>query len=306
MSDLLLSGSPVELSHFQGQDFYIKRDDLLSADFSGNKARKFHFLLQQKPHQLQRLIAYGSAQANSLLSLAALCKHQGWQLEYYVNRVPPMVQQSGAASNYQRAIALGASVITWPVELSSSQVEGYLQAKAAKDNTSLFVSEGGRIPEAEIGIAELANELQAWADKNSIADWVVVLPSGTGTTALFLQQHLLVPVYTCACVGGESYLKHQFSSLIKDTSRHPKVINAKQKYHFGKLKLSSYQIWLKLLAETRIEFELLYDPMAWQVIMPWLQRHRPNTTVVYIHQGGVRGNVTMLPRYQRKYPLEGE
>lgn len=301
-----LQQSPMQYAEFQGQGFYIKRDDLMSPDLGGNKGRKFRFLLKQPSSQLEKLVAFGSAQANSLLSLAVLCHRQGWQLDYYVQRLLPIITTGSLPSNYQRAKALGVDIKTWPADISAEQVEPYLQGLTVADDSCLFVSEGGRIAEAESGIAELAEELNLWAKQQGIIDWAVVLPSGTGTTAVFLQRHLHAPVYTCACVGGEAYLRRQFFSLVADATSHPHIIASEQKFHFGKLKLSSYQMWLALKAQTNIEFDLLYDPMAWQVVVPWLRQHRPSTTLVYLHQGGVGGNVTMLPRYQRKYPSEGE
>jgi 1-aminocyclopropane-1-carboxylate deaminase/D-cysteine desulfhydrase-like pyridoxal-dependent ACC family enzyme len=62
-----------------------------------------------------------------------------------------------------------------------------------------------------------------------------------------------------------------------------------------------YQTWLDLQEQTDIEFDLLYDPLMWQCLEQW-QEENPTKTVIYIHQGGILGNESMLPRYQRKYP----
>ena len=37
--------SPLELHTLRNRKIYIKRDDLLDEDFSGNKARKFYYFL---------------------------------------------------------------------------------------------------------------------------------------------------------------------------------------------------------------------------------------------------------------------
>ncbi len=89
-----------------------------------------------------------------------------------------------------------------------------------------------------------------------------MLPSGTGTTALFLQKNLPFEVFTVACVGGSEYLKKQFFHLEKEEKYHPKIIQMPKKYHFGKLYKEFYEIWKELKAETKIEFDLLYDPLG--------------------------------------------
>jgi len=72
-----------------------------------------------------------------------------------------------------------------------------------------------------------------------------------------------------------------------------------KKYHFGKLYRDYYKIWLKLRQQTGVEFDLLYDPKGWMVMMAYPEIFTEPT--LYIHQGGLIGNESMLPRYERKY-----
>ena len=37
------SNSPTEKINFNNHEIFVKRDDLLDLDFSGNKARKFYY-----------------------------------------------------------------------------------------------------------------------------------------------------------------------------------------------------------------------------------------------------------------------
>ena len=89
----------------------------------------------------------------------------------------------------------------------------------------------------------------------------IFLPSGTGTTALYLQKFLPFEVLTCACVGDESYLKKQFEELEKDNF--PIIVQKEKKYHFGKLYKEFYEIHNELLKQTDIEFDFLYDSLGW-------------------------------------------
>ncbi len=52
-------------------------------------------------------------------------------------------------------------------------------------NDELFIEEGGRVQEASFGIKILADEIISWVEENDLKDIKIMLPSGTGTTALF-------------------------------------------------------------------------------------------------------------------------
>ena len=170
------------------------------------------------------------------------------------------------------------------------------------DKEILFINEGGALVQASHGIEVLANEIKLWVNQNNIKDIKVFLPSGTGTTALFLQKYLPFEVLTCPCVGDEEYLKKQFEVLEK--KNHPLILKTDKKYHFGKLYKEFYEIHNNLLTQTNIEFDLLYDSLGWICFENYVkQLKEANTTFLYIHQGGIIGNESMYDRYKHKYPL---
>ncbi|WP_153448322.1 pyridoxal-phosphate dependent enzyme [Vibrio algicola] len=301
-----LNNTPVTQHCFAGHSFYLKRDDLLHPEFSGNKARKFMALLENDYPNVTTLIGYGSPQANSLYSLAALAKLKGWTLEFYVAHIPSWLKQN-PLGNFQAARELGAKIIDLKAlgcDLSPHQYIEQIRLAAADANQGcLFVPEGGRSPIAEFGIQQLAQEIRHWVQDQNMDDLTVALPSGTGTTALYLHKHLQahnINVITCACVGGEAYLTQQFDSL-GETS-HPQILSSseKPKHQFGKLYGADYQIWQALKQQTEVEFELLYDPYMWQCLATWFESH-PDQKLMYIHQGGLLGNTSMEKRYQRKF-----
>ena len=168
-------------------------------------------------------------------------------------------------------------------------------------STHLFVPEGGRCALAQHGIKQLAHEISQYCQQHKLNRPLIMLPSGTGTTALYLQKNLAYPVLTCAVVGGDDYLKTQFAELEPEHRLWPRILPLRKKHHFGKLYLEQYQLWLRLLQETKIEFDLLYDPLGWQSLLAHLQGNNDDADIIYIHQGGLIGNQSMLPRYQRKF-----
>ena len=280
--------SPTESITFDEQLFYLKRDDLIDHDFSGNKARKLYYFLQNDFPDTHKLISYGSAQSNAMYSLSVLAKIKGWEFEYFVDHIADYLKEQ-PHGNYKAAVDNGMKII------EEKRVEPCDYPKEV-----LFIEEGGRQKEAEYGVKVLANEILQWKRENAMKELNVFLPSGTGTTALFLQKYLpLNSVYTTPCVGDESYLKKQFLELEEDENFHPVILSLEKKHHFGKLYKENYKIWLKLQQQTGVEFDLLYDPLGWRVLLEHSEVFSQPT--LYIHQGGVLGNESMLPRYKRKY-----
>ncbi|KFZ36710.1 1-aminocyclopropane-1-carboxylate deaminase [Shewanella mangrovi] len=297
-----LANSPVEQITLGKHTIFIKRDDLLHPQFSGNKARKFLYFLEHAFDGVEKVLGYGSAQANSLYSLAALCQLKGWQLDFYVDHLPQMLMQS-PSGNYAAACAMGANVIVAPVR-GGVQIESYLRSLAAHDEHCLLIAEGGRVAEAEYGVSKLAEEIAVWCKQHLIDELALFLPAGTGTTALFLakyftQHRLNIHVYTCPVVGDAEYLQQQFTQLCADTSLHPMIVAPPKKYHFGKCYLEFLTLWQQL-NHTGITFELLYDPLGWMMLLQVAEQI--TMPMMYLHQGGVLGNQSILPRYQRKYP----
>jgi len=284
-----ITNSPIEQITFENQSFLIKRDDLLHKDFSGNKARKFYYYFINDFPNIETIISYGSNQSNAMYSLSVLCKLKNWKFIYYVDHIPSFLKEN-PQGNYRYAVENGMNII---------EDKDFEKDNLHLQKNELFISEGGAVKEAQFGLKILANEITTFQKQNNIKNLKVFLPSGTGTTALFLQKYLNSKVLTCPCVGDNDYLKKQFLELESDEKLHPTIINTDKKYHFGKLYKENYLIWKKLKQQTNIEFDLLYDPIGMKTFLS-LPKDK-NFTYLYIHQGGLIGNETMVERYVYKY-----
>ena len=280
------TNSPIEQITFNKQRYFIKRDDLLDLDFSGNKARKFYYFLKNDFPQIKKIVSSGSAQSNAMYSLSVLCKLKNLEFDYYVDHIASFLKEN-PSGNYQSALKNKMNIKAESLPLTF-------------EDDTLYINEGGAVKEASYGIEILANEIKIWAKENKIENLKVFLPSGTGTTALFLQKYLPFEVLTCACVGNEEYLEKQFNQL--ETKNHPTIIKTEKKYHFGKLYKEFYEIHNELLHQTNIEFDLLYDSLGWICFEKYVNNlEDKNFQFLYIHQGGILGNISMLKRYENKY-----
>jgi 1-aminocyclopropane-1-carboxylate deaminase/D-cysteine desulfhydrase-like pyridoxal-dependent ACC family enzyme len=301
LSDIkLLLPTPVESISIDGRSFYLKRDDFIHPDFSGNKARKLHYFLTHDFPNISKIISYGSAQSNAMYSLSVLAHMRGWEFEYFVAHIADFLREN-PHGNYAKALENGMKLSCHSEFILESKNNETLKQVQYDDNGILFIEEGGRQAEASYGLEIMAKEITDWQISNNIKKLNIFLPSGTGTTSLFLQKHLKLKtkVYTTPCVGNSDYLKEQFFMLESDDRLHPTILEPQKKWHFSKLYREHYKIWLKLHQQTGIEFDMLYDPIGWQVLLANIDKL--DGEIMYIHQGGILGNESMLPRYQRKY-----
>jgi len=77
------------------------------------------------------------------------------------------------------------------------------------------------------------------------------------------------------------------------------IIKSKKKSKGFVVRAYKYIIWKELKKQTGIEFDLLYDPIGIDTFLEYLKDKE--FTFLYIHQGGIKGNVTMIERYRYKW-----
>ena len=282
--------SPIQkIRLLPGYECYIKRDDLLDPVLGGNKARKLHFLLTNPP-AIDEIVSFGSLHSNAMAALSVVARRFGWRFVYYAKLDPRVL--AAPAGNLKLAIENGMELRS--IERFPLKEYNHL-AHAFVEDRRLIVPEGVRCKEAQEGVRLLAEEIMEWARGRR---YNVFLPSGTGTTALFLQKYLGMPVYTVACVGDAGYLKEQFALLEPDTTYHPTILQPPRKYRFGRLYRELFELWQKVRHSSGVEFDLLYDPVG---IATLLEHGMVGENLLYIHQGGLLGNETMIARYKRKF-----
>ncbi len=280
---------------FHNKSFIIMRDDLNHPIFSGNKARKLAYILEDTDsfNNIQKIVSFGGNQSNFMLALSQLAKLKNWQFEYWVKPLPKFLKQS-KLGNLKHAINNGMILKETRDTLDLETIEKYY----IENKNIYFFDQGGRTENAELGIKQCADEILEYTKENKLSEYSVVVASGTGTTALFLEKHIPKKIYTIACVGSNQYLKKQMDS-INCSLEHPHILSKSFESNFGQLDIKNHQIHQELLKQTNIEFELLYDPIAWRVMLE--EYDNLPKPIIYIHCGGTTGNETMIKRYQRGF-----
>ncbi|EOB4991871.1 1-aminocyclopropane-1-carboxylate deaminase/D-cysteine desulfhydrase [Campylobacter upsaliensis] len=284
----LNSASVLEKRRFKDLEFYLKRDDLLG-ELNGNKARKLRFYLQQNYPKNQRFVSYGGSQSNALAALSIFAKN--YKLIFVCEKISSFLKQN-PCGNYALALQNEVEILE-----NLSFPSHREMALSLCQKSDIFIEEGIANQNAEFGYKELAKELKEHSKEQGVK-FDIFLPSGTGTSAAFLAKHSEFRVFTCACVGGSAYLKEQILRLepLYDFSN-LFILEPPKKYHFAKPYAEFYALYHALKQECGVEFDLLYDMLGFSTLM--LHKNRLKNPL-YIHQGGLLGNETMLQRYAFK------
>ncbi|MBE0498380.1 MAG: 1-aminocyclopropane-1-carboxylate deaminase [Campylobacterales bacterium] len=298
-NSLLLSlPSRIDRVQFRGRSFYVKRDDLIHPCLSGNKYRKLYTLLQTSSDIYDTVISYGGVQSNAMLAIACLCRLKGWTFHYYTKTLPGYLENR-REGNLEQALEQGMQLHEVEYAAFQQKIE---ELKTFQQKRTLLISQGGADEIAKAGIEELAKEINAWRKDEKIENLNVVLPSGTGTTALYLQGALEkeIRLYTSVLVGDDTYQLQQWQRLSKGP--YPKILPRDKKRKFAKPYSEYLQMHQELEKQTGITFDLIYAPKTWIELLDYFDEDAP---ILYIHTGGVSGNETMRQRYRHKESRRG-
>lgn len=289
--------------------FFVKRDDLLGDICGGNKARKLEFFIKNahKFAKNTKIISFGSSQSNALAVLSEFARQNGFECIFVCEKISNFLKQN-PCGNYALALKNGAKIIE-NLDFKTRKEK----ALSLFSENDIFINEGIACKEAQMGFQTLAKEIKVQS-KALGREFDIFLPAGTGVSALYLAKFSKCRVFTCACVGDENYLKRQMlelepnfciklldkNSFSLSNSSHKGlfILKTPKKFHFAKPHKELLNIYQRALKECEIEFSLLYDSVGLHTMLFYKTHfHKP---ILYIHQGGLNANASMLERYKFK------
>ncbi|SMD36201.1 1-aminocyclopropane-1-carboxylate deaminase [Reichenbachiella faecimaris] len=206
----------------KGVEVFLKREDLIDVDISGNKWRKLKYnLIQASELGFQKILTFGGAYSNHIAATAAACKRFGFESvgiirgeELNANSNPTLRQATEYGMNLKfitRSDYQHRDDKVWINDLS----EKY---------QAFVVPEGGSNEAALKGVKELVDEIDINFD-------YILCPIGTGGTLAGIIQGLVAKqkALGISCLKGEGYLEQMVQGLTKKTESWALIHN----YHFG-------------------------------------------------------------------------
>lgn len=280
-----------ELLTKRGIRLFIKRDDLIHPQVSGNKWRKLKYNLQAAEQQQQkRLLTFGGAYSNHIAATAAAGQIFGFETIGVIRG--ELVQPLNPTLSI--ALELGMRLVS--VERKAYREEkAEIAAQLQKElGTCYVIPEGGSNTLAVKGCAEIVAEIREQLG-DELPDYVCV-SCGTGGTAAGLVVGLsgmgCVKVYPA--LKGD-FLKDEINSLIwESVGKNYENCQFVTDYHFG-----GYTKWnnelIYFINAFYEKFGIQLDPIytgklfygVWDEIKQG--KFKDGSTIVVIHSGGLQG-----------------
>jgi 1-aminocyclopropane-1-carboxylate deaminase/D-cysteine desulfhydrase-like pyridoxal-dependent ACC family enzyme len=241
-----------------------------------------------------------------MLATAHFAKEHGLEFDYFCRPL-----STNARSEVQGNLALSLSLGMHLHECSDIN-KALEEFRASHDMSHILdLPRGVSCKEAEEGIAQLAQEIHDHFVQNfggSRSSCLVFLPSGTGTTATFLNRHLQrlsrLSGHKASVIGVSVAMKpadllrqiqaqYPHEELGYPLFTHP----SRKRIRFAVPDHSVKAIWCAMKRKG-VELDLIYGPVAWMTLFEYLPNIDPRQTeVYYIHTGGLTGNDTQMHRY---------
>jgi 1-aminocyclopropane-1-carboxylate deaminase len=269
---------------------YIKRDDLIHADVSGNKWRKLKYNIAQfRISKKEHLLTFGGAFSNHLLATASACHQHGIQSIGVVRG-----EELTAYSNpvLQRCSKLGMKLhFVSREEYGMRYDKEYLEELSIEFPNSFIIPEGGANYFGMIGCQEILNEINVEIDH-------VFVAQGTSTTScgILLNNQLKHLHVVPALKGYHSleemsalYAKSGFEKELIDQLLEKVIVHDDS--HFGGYAKSSTELEefiAKCNTEMNLPLDKVYTGKAFFALLAAVNRGElDNQKVLFVHTGGL-------------------
>lgn len=277
---------------------FVKRDDLIHSEVSGNKWRKLKFNIEECiVSKYSTILTFGGAYSNHLLATASAAKELKLQ-SIGVVRGEELTFNSNQTLN--DCYSLGMDLVFISREQYKERYESQFHEELKlKFPSTYIVPEGGANYQGVMGCLELYNELPIDIDEIFVAQ-------GTTTTSCGLmlglrnQQKLnVVP----ALKGFDSIFEMkslmQYSGIDQEFIDEQLMnVNVLDQYHFGgygKYNDELLDFMKKIENEYKIPLDQVYTAKCMYALFDQIKKGLlDNKKVVFIHTGGVQGTRSIL------------
>jgi D-cysteine desulfhydrase len=175
-----VSATPVEPLPGFGERVWVKRDDLCSPLYGGNKVRRWEWVLgEARARGVHRLFTVGGLGSTQVVSLAAHGRAAGFEVQAVLFDQPRSAFLDEAARSMKSFEA--------QVERGGGYLGTAARALTKLGKGALFVPPGASGPLANLGYVDAMLELAAQIEAKQLPrPHAIVLPSGSGGTAVAL------------------------------------------------------------------------------------------------------------------------
>ncbi len=274
-----------------GITLWLKRDDLIHPDISGNKWRKLKYNIGEAVRQRAgTLLTFGGAFSNHLYAVAAAAKQCGFRAVGIV-RGHELTESASPTLTFCHRAGMQLEFVTREAYRLKDQAPGI--RKIIEETGAFVIPEGGSNPLALPGVAEMVYEIRAQSDS---PPGYFAVAAGTGGTAAGIlstgSRLLAFPV-----LKNGQFLEEEISSLTGYSfpSSHLRLETG---YHFGGYAKHTPQL-LQFLRDFEdrhgVPLEQVYTAKMLMGLYDLISRNafRPGESIVAVHTGGLQGRLSL-------------
>ncbi|MEO6918087.1 MAG: pyridoxal-phosphate dependent enzyme [Collimonas sp.] len=282
----------IESTAFLGRKVWVKRDDLLHGEVSGNKFRKLKYPLLALQEQHPSLVTMGGPWSNHLHALANVAAMNGWQSTGLVRGASGV---SSATLDDCRRLGMQIRFVSREdYRQLREDAQAWRQHVDGADGSQVWLPEGGSSPAALRGVAELVDEIETALQ--SIPE-VIMVACGTGATLAGILAGLRgrSRVIGVAVLKNAEYLQQEIADLLQQAGypdyRNYQLITDAHHGGYGKAPPELLQFCRDFTQQLDVPIEPVYTGKLFHALRKLQQAHVFNEEerVLAVHTGGMQG-----------------
>jgi len=265
-------------------NIFIKRDDLIHPQISGNKWRKLkHNLINAKEHNKSLLISFGGAYSNHIHALAHAGKEFGFKT---LGIIRGEYDPSNPTLQYAQSCGMELKFIS-RLEYKQRYDTQYISDLEKAYPDSVVIPEGGTNDLALLGFSDLINEIP-----REQSDYLIC-PCGSGGTSAGLlansdetQTIISIPVLKKA--------KYLYDEITQLTGNHKANFEFFDQYHqggYGKVSLQLLDFIQMFNQQHDILLDPIYNGKMMMAFYDLLEKghFKRGSSITLLHTGGIQG-----------------
>ena len=282
----------LESTAFLGRAVWVKRDDLLHPEVSGNKFRKLKYQLSALEGKQAALVTMGGPWSNHLHALAHAAALGGWPATGLVRGAAGL---DSATLDDCRQLGMRIQFVSREdYRQLREDPQAWRRHIAAADDSHVWLPEGGSAPAALRGVAELVDELTT--ELPFMPD-VIMVACGTGATLAGILAGLQGRgrVVGIAVLKDAAYLHQEIARLLQEAGypayRNYELITDAHHGGYGKAPPELRQFCREFSQEFGLPIEPVYTGKLFHALrrLQQAQVFRPDERVLAVHTGGMQG-----------------
>lgn len=284
-------------------EFFVKRDDLIHSEISGNKWRKLKYsILHTEQQKFEGILTFGGAFSNHLVATAAACQMKNLR-SIGIVRGEELTKDSN--DTLKRCAQYGMELhFVSRADYAFRNERMYQEELTTKFPSMYIVPEGGANYLGIIGCSEILSETSNDFD-------VVVVAQGTTTTSAGLLMSLpqksklwAVPVLKGFNALAEMKSLYGYSAFDMETiSDWLSKMEVLEDYHFGgygKYTFDLLDFIESFYNETNIPLDPVYTAKAVFALFKEIElRDIQNKRILFVHTGGIQGAKSIFEKEKR-------